>query len=74
MANVLWYYSSIHDLGCGCCSERVVEYELRDESGKVLEWSDNGPVVYDAADLKESFAYLVERHGEFEAHSDNVYL
>lgn len=74
MANVLWYYSSIHDLGCGCCSERVVEYELRDESGKVLEWSDNGPAVYDSADLKESFAYLVERHGEFEAHPDNVYL
>lgn len=74
MANVLWYYSSTHDLGCGCCSERVVEYELRDESGKVLECDDNGPVVYDSVDLKESFAYLVERHGEFDAHPDNVYM
>ena len=74
MANVLWYYSSIHDLGCGCCQECVVEWELCDESGEVLECSDNGPVVYDSTGLKESFAYLVERYGEFEAHPYNVYL
>ena len=74
MANVLYYYTAIHDVGCGCCSERVVEYELRDESGKVLEWGDNGPVVYDANGLKEPFAYLTDRHGEFEANPDNVYL
>ena len=74
MANVLYYYTAIHDVGCGCCSERVVEYELRDESGKVLECNDNGPVVENEAELKESFSYVVEQYGEFEAHPDNVYL
>ena len=74
MANVLYYYTAIRDMGCGCCSERVVEYELRDESGKVLEWSDNGPVVNDAQELKDTFSYLAKQYGEFEAHPDNVYM
>ena len=74
MANVLYYYTSIHDLGCGCCHERVVEYELRDESGKVLTCNDWGAVVQDEAELKEAFSHLAEQYGEFEAHPDNVYL
>ena len=74
MPNVLWYYSSTHDLGCGCCSERVVEYELRDESGKVLECNDNGPVVEDEAELKATFSYLVEQYGDFVVSDDSVYI
>lgn len=74
MANVLYYYTAIRDAGCGCCSERVVEWELRDESGKVLVCNDYGPVVENEAELRESFPYMVEHYGEFEAHPDNVYL
>ena len=74
MANVLYYYTDTHDLGCGCCSERVVEWELRDESGNVLTYDERGPVVEDEAELKEAFSYMVEQYGEFEAHPDNVYL
>ena len=74
MANVLWYYSSSYDLGCGCCSERVAEYELCDESGKILEWGECNPSVIGAKELKDMFSYLVKQYGEFEAHPDNVYL
>ena len=74
MANVLYYYTAIRGMVCGCCLERVVEYELRDESGKVLDWGDNGPVVNDAQELKDAFSYLAKHYGEFEAHPDNVYL
>ena len=74
MANVLYYYTNTYDIGCGCCHERVVEYELRDEAGTVLERNDCGPFVEDEADLKEAFSYMVEQYGEFEAHPDNVYL
>ena len=74
MANVLYYYTACYDVGCGCCQERVVEYELRDESGTVLERADCGPVLENEAELKEAFSSMVERYGEFEAHPDNVYL
>ena len=74
MANVLYYYTSIHDLGCGCCQERVVEYELRDECGNVLTRNDGGAVVEDESELKEAFSCLAEQYGEFEAHPDNVYM
>lgn len=74
MANVLYYYTAIRDAGCGCCSERVVEWELRDKSGKVLVCNDYGPVVGDEAELRDVFCYLVDDYGEFEVHPDNVYL
>lgn len=74
MANVLWYASSIRDLVYGCRSERVAEYELRDESGKVLEWGDCNPSVRNTKELKDMFAYMVKQYGEFEAHPDNVYM
>lgn len=74
MANVLFYYTSVHDAGCECCTVRVVEYELYDESGNVLDCDDSGPVVRDAQELKDRFSYLAKQYGEFEAHPDNVYL
>ena len=74
MANVLYYYTATHDVGCGCCHERIVEWELRDESGKVIACNYCGPVVEDEAELKATFSYLVEQYGEFEAHPDNVYM
>ena len=74
MANVLWYSSSIRDLGCGCCHERVVEWELCDESGKVLARNDYGPVVEDKAKLREVFCYLVDDYGDFVVSDDSVYI
>lgn len=74
MANVLWYASFIRDLGCGCCSERVAEYELRDESGKVLECGDCNSSVRNTKELKDMFAYMVKQYGEFKAHPYNEYL
>ncbi len=74
MANVLYYYTATHDKGCGCCSERFAEWELRDESGNVLIYDEYVAVVEDEAELKEAFSFLVERYGEFEAHPDNVYM
>lgn len=74
MANVLWYYTSTHDMGCGCCHERVVEYELRDESGNVLTRNDCGPVVEDEAELREVFCYLADDYGDFVVSEDSVYI
>lgn len=74
MANVLYYYTAIHDVGCGCCSERVVEWELRDESGKVLVCNDYGPVVEDEAELKELFSYLSDDYGDFVVSQDSIYI
>ena len=74
MANVLYYYTDTRDMGCGCCHERVVEWELRDESGKVIRRNDNGPLVSDAEEAKLKFAYLAEDHDEFEMDAESVYF
>lgn len=74
MANVLWYASYTLDMGCGCCSERVAEYELCDESGKVLELGECNPSVRNDRELKDMFSYMVKRYGEIKAHPDNEYL
>lgn len=74
MANVLYYYKTIREADCGCCSECVVEWELRTKSGKVLVCDEYGPDVDDEAELRDVFCYLVDDYGEFEVHPDNVYL
>lgn len=72
--NKLLYTTNIEYHSCECCSDRVVEYVLFDDTGVTLSYGYSGPVLSSTEEAMEYYAYLALEFGEFEMDPASIYF